>query len=309
MHIDWAHYHTISALVNNGQHAEALETLHAFQVANGGLAAPYVVLRAQALGHIGKHHAASDALEGVVAGGNADFWIWYTLAEARRALGDWPGVFAASREAHLLAGWPESGQHGYRFTHDYFAANLLTWQAWFAQHITAAPIRALEIGSWQGGSACWLLDRVVGPRGGTLTCIDPFSGSSEHAAFLSQTLADVGSSLEALFDDNVARTGHAGMVRKLKGFSQDVLPRLHGETFDFIYVDGAHEAKWVIQDAVLSWGVLAPGGFMLFDDVPFTFPERPEQNTARAIDFFTSVFRDDLTIIASERQLLLRRHA
>ncbi len=308
MEIDWAHYHTISALVERGHHAAALDRLAAFEAAQGGLPASYVVLRAQSLGHLRDFAGAATALDGVVRRGDANFWIWYSLAEARRGLGDWDGVFEASRQAHALASWPESPQHGYRFTHDYFAANLLDWQGWFDRHITASPIDALEIGSWQGGSACWLLDRVVGPRGGRLTCIDPFSGSSEHEGFLPGTMSELGSSLEAVFDDNVARTGRAGQVRKLKGFSQDVLPGLHGERFDFIYVDGAHEAKWVIQDAVLCWGLLARGGFLLFDDVPFTFADRPEQNTARAVEFFTSVFHDELAVVASGRQLLLRHH-
>ena len=249
---------------------------------------------------------AAAELTRVIARGAPDFWTWYTLAETRRGLLDWPGVYEASRNAHALAGWPESRGHEYRFTHDYFAANLLDWQSWFAQHITAAPMRALEIGSWQGGSACWMLDRVIGPRGGLLTCIDPFSGSSEHS-FLPGMMAELGDTLEGTFDRNIARTGRAAQLRKIKGYSQDVLPTLHGERFDFIYIDGAHEAKWVIQDAVLCWGLLAPGGYMLFDDVPFTFPDRPEQNTARAIDFFTSVFRDELETVASARQLLLRR--
>jgi hypothetical protein len=307
MDMDWAHYGTISVLVQTGQHQTALDRLSAYETEKGGLAPPLVVLRAQSLNALGDYAAASRALLQVVAAGEADFWIWYTMAETRRGLLNWPGVFEANRAAHSLAGWSESPRRGYQFTHDYFAPNLLNWQAWFTQHITTAPIAALEIGSWQGGSACWLLDKVVGPRGGTLTCIDPFSGSSEHAGFLPGVMAELGGSLEGLFDANIARTGHAKQVRKLKGFSQDVLPGLHGERFDFIYVDGAHEAKWVIQDAVLCWGLLADGGHMLFDDVPFTFPDNPGQDTARAIEFFTSVFKDDIAILVSERQLLLRR--
>ena len=113
--------------------------------------------------------------------------------------------------------------------------------------------------------------------------------------------------MQTLFDANIARTGLRGQVRKLVGLSQGVLPRLYGEKFDFIYIDGAHEAKYVIQDAVLCWQLLPAGGFMLFDDLPFTFAGRPNQDTARAVEFFLSVFEDEIEIIARERQLLLRR--
>jgi predicted O-methyltransferase YrrM len=225
----------------------------------------------------------------------------------RREQRDWPGSFAATRRAHALAGWTESEAHGYVVSHDYFSSNIANWQGWFRDHIRAAPIACLEIGSWQGGSSCWLLDKVVGPRGGRLTCIDLFEGSSEHAGFLAAVTAELGGGLETLFDQNIARSGHAEAVRKLVGLSQGVLPRLHGERFDFIYIDGAHEAKFVIQDAVLCWQLLPVGGHMLFDDVPFTFPGRPAQDTARAINFFLSVFEDEIEVIANERQLLLRR--
>ncbi len=309
MGLDWSYHEGVRALLDARREQAALDSLAAHRLRAGHLAAPLAALQAQALTALGRHRAASDALLEVVARGEADFWIWYNLADARRNLGDWPGVFEASRQAHALAGWPESAAHGYRFTHDYFSANLWNWREWFDRHITAAPLRALEIGSWQGGSACWLLDRLIGPRGGRLTCIDPFGGSSEHAGFLPGVLAEVGGTLEGLFDDNIRRTGRAGQVRKLVGYSQDALPGLHDERFDFIYVDGAHEAKYVIQDALLCWRLLAPGGHMLFDDVPFTFADRPEQDTARAIDFFLSVFADEVEVLVRERQLLLRRLA
>ncbi len=307
MGLDWTYYESVRALLDAHREQAALDSLARHRRQEGRLETPLAVLQGEALMRLGRHRAAADALLDVVARGDADFWTWYNLAEARRHLDDWPGVFDASRQGHALAGWPESRAHGYRFTHDYFSANLWNWESWFDNYIFAAPIEALEIGSWQGGSACWLLDRVIGPRGGRLTCIDPFGGSSEHAGFLPGVLAELGGTLEGLFDDNVRRTGRADQVRKLVGLSQDLLPGLAAERFEFIYIDGAHEAKFVIQDALLCWRLLAPGGHMLFDDVPFTFAERPEQDTARAIDFFLSVFADELDVLVRERQLLLRR--
>jgi len=124
------------------------------------------------------------------------------------------------------------------------------------------PIYCLEVGSWQGASATWLLDKVVSARGGLLSCIDTFAGSSEHEALL----GSLGSSLEAIFDSNIAKTGYRAMCRKLVGSSQERLRPLPPEAFDFIYIDGAHEAKFVIQDAVLALPLLKPGGYILFDD-------------------------------------------
>ena len=146
---------------------------------------------------------------------------------------------------------------------------------------------------------------MIAPRGGSLTCIDTFEGSSEHQEWL-HTL-DM--SVEDFFDHNVVGTGHAHLCRKLKGRSQSVMLQLMSERFDFIYIDGAHEAKYVIQDALLCWRVLRPGGYLLFDDLDFRFPERPEQDTAKAIDAFLAWFSDELSVVERNRQLLVRKIA
>lgn len=305
--MDWDAYRQVKILVDAGRPRDALALLEPLR-ARGDLPGPMVGLEALCLLMHGRAAQAADALQAVIARGEADYWTWRHLAQARQDLGDWKGVAAAFRHSHAVIGWPESLQRGYAMTHDYFSHNIPDWTGWFAEHIPAAPIAMLEIGSWQGASACWLLDRIVGPRGGRLTCVDTFEGSSEHAAWLADVTGRAGATIEALFDANVALTGRAAQLRKLVGASQETLPGLHGERFDAIYVDGAHEAKFVIQDAVLSWGLLAPGGCLLFDDVPFTFPQRPQQDTARAIDFFLSVFDEDLTVLERGRQLLLRRH-
>jgi predicted O-methyltransferase YrrM len=177
------------------------------------------------------------------------------------------------------------------------------WEHRFANQVTSAPIQALEIGSWQGGSATWMLDKIISRRGGRLTCIDPFEGSSEHV----EIMGTLGNTLENIFDGNITRTGHGGLLRKFVGYSQDILPTLAGEKFDFIYIDGAHEAKFVIQDAVLCWGLLKLGGHLLFDDLNFSFSNHTEQNTVRATDFFLSVMMDDLEVLERQNQLFVRR--
>jgi predicted O-methyltransferase YrrM len=293
----------IRELIRRGSVDDALAQLAANWDASDPLVPEAADLKALALVTQGDVAGALAPLNELVANDTATFHTYYRLAEYHRQLGHIDESLRNHRFAHAKYDWPESLAHGYSFTHDYFSLNIRFWQAWFQKHITAAPLEALEIGSWQGGSATWLLDKIISPRGGRLTCIDSFEGSSEHA----HIMAAFGNQLENLFDDNILRTGHGDKVRKLVGYSQDVLPKLYGEKFDFIYIDGAHEAKFVIQDAVYSWGLLKPGGFLLFDDVNFAFHNRPEQNTVRAIDFFVSVFAGDIEVIDRRHQLLLQR--
>jgi Putative papain-like cysteine peptidase (DUF1796) len=73
-----------------------------------------------------------------------------------------------------------------------------------------------------------------------------------------------------------------------------------------IYVDGAHEASIVIQDAVNSHRLIAPGGFLLFDDLNFKFDNQVE-NTIHAINGFCQIFGAYYEEIERGGQLLLKR--
>ena len=235
--------------------------------------------------------------------GTTNPWYYFTLGRIAWKVGETEISFEANRTAHSYFGWPESKDRGYKFTHDFFSPNIPAWEKMFDLDIDQDPLRCLEIGSWQGGSSAWLLDKIISKRPGSrLTCIDAFEGSTEHAAYIGKM------SIESIFDFNIASTGSAHLCTKLKGYSQDVLLNIR-EKFDFIYIDGAHEARFVIQDAFLSWRLLDTGGFILFDDYPFEFPDQPEQNTAVAIDQFILWNKKNLEVLHKGRQMLIKRLA
>ena len=60
--------------------------------------------------------------------------------------------------------------------------------------------------------------------------------------------------------------GATDKIVKLRGRSQQVLPYLAGESFDFVYVDGSHLVLDVLQDAAMCWPLIRPGGTLVFDD-------------------------------------------
>jgi predicted O-methyltransferase YrrM len=258
-------------------------------------------LLADALMRCGRSEDALGCLEADIASGIDNHWTHYCLGHHLAGLGRLPEAAAAFRRCHAQQGWLASEERGYTFTHDYFSGHIANWQRWFAETITTAPIRILEVGSWQGGSTLWLLDHIIGPRGGEITCCDTWEGSSEHTF-----LEPLGLSLEALFDANVKRTGLSAHVRKLKGYSQDVLPTLPAGSYDLIYIDGAHEAQAVIQDAIHAHRLIAPGGFLLFDDLHYSFADSA-QNTANAINFFCRTFTAHYHECDRGAQLLLQR--
>ena len=65
------------------------------------------------------------------------------------------------------------------YSTEWFAASAPYWVLAFRQNgFTDRPISALEIGSWEGRSAVFLLDHLPNAR---LTAVDTWAGSDEHS--------------------------------------------------------------------------------------------------------------------------------
>jgi tetratricopeptide (TPR) repeat protein len=301
--MSWPSYEEIRQLYAAGEYDRALALIDERRSSNEDVWSHVSCIEANCHHRKGQIRTAVEILERADKRGTDNFWVYYQLGFTYWNSGMPDASALAYRKAHSLLGWDESSKNGYVFTHDFFLPNIPNWTKWFAESITYSPIMCLEIGSWQGGSATWLLDKIVSQRGGILTCIDTFEGSSEHAPWIDS----IGDSIENIFDHNTRASGHLRFCQKMRGKSQSILPTLSEGNFHFIYIDGAHEAKYVIQDAVYSWRLLCIGGFLLFDDVDYKFTNAPMQNTIHAIQAFTDLFRADMEIIWRGRQMLIRK--
>lgn len=189
----------------------------------------------------------------------------------------------------------------YRFTFDWVSAQTAAWSAELA-HLAGQPgVSALEVGCYEGRSTCWWLDNVLTHPTSRLTCVDGFA--VPMASVLLRHF-------EPIFDANVAATGAANRVSKLVGPSQVVLRTLPGSSFDFAYVDASHKVGDVLQDAVLTWGLLKPGGIAIFDDyglVDDVAPGLQARAPARALDAFVSLLGDTAEVLRRDWQLVLRK--
>ena len=160
--------------------------------------------------------------------------------------------------------------------------------------------RILEIGSFEGLSACYMLWRLGDAQ---ITCVDTFGGSLED-----HVQGDV-SELEAIFERNVALVDRS-RVRKLVGDSKRVLLDLiaDSERYDLVYVDGSHLGLDVIVDAALSWQVLDWNGTLIFDDYAWAqLGTGPLLRPGPAIDAFLGVIEGSYETVFSEYQLALRK--
>jgi SAM-dependent methyltransferase len=296
---DWNAFDSCRQQLSNGEAHAALGQLRELRQRHAEPAIATVM--ADALGMLGRPEEAVGVLEADITQGIDNHWTHYTLGHHHAAAGNFAAASTAFNRCHDLLDWPQSLQRGYTFTHDYFSGHIPQWREWFAGPIDRNPIEILEIGSWQGGSTLWLLDHVLAVRGGHLTCVDTWEGSSEHTFLASLQL-----SIEELFDLNVSLTGLQEKVSKIRGASQEVLPGLQPASYDLIYIDGAHESRYVIQDAIQAHRLVRPGGFLLFDDYHYSFPDS-SQDTRRAIDFFISCFASQYEVIGKNSQVLIRR--
>lgn len=147
----------------------------------------------------------------------------------------------------------------YDFTVDWTSQNYETWRSILGPLAGQVGLRFLEIGSFEGRSATWLLDNILTHSTSSIVCVDTFLGSAEHVG-----MPQIGA-LEARFRANLAR--HASKCEVLKGISSELLRAMpRAPSFDAVYVDGSHEPADVLEDAVLSWPLLRGGGLLIFDD-------------------------------------------
>ena len=176
------------------------------------------------------------------------------------------------------------------FEHDWFTVHIPVWDT-LLRPLEQRSARLLELGSFEGLSACYFLWRLPDAR---VTCVDTFNWF------------DI-SDLEGRFERNIALVD-AARARKLTGRTSDVLPRLVDEQtlFDFIYVDASHMALDVLADAAQAWKVLAPGGLIVFDDYGLDY-EDPMLSPTRAIDAFHTVVASEATRVDAGGQFALRK--
>lgn len=144
----------------------------------------------------------------------------------------------------LLAGIPG------RFTADDVTPN---WTlAWIVEELAERfhfnPLRALEVGSFEGRSAhLW---HLLLPKGSNLTCAD-----LEFHPF---------------FFDNVRLLTSSGFLTATQGPSSQTLRSLEADSFELVFVDGSHAGPEVLQDIVMADILLKVNGLLLLDDITWS---------------------------------------
>ncbi len=200
----------------------------------------------------------------------------------------------------------------YEFTTDWFSWSPPIWSQIVRQMSSRG--RFLEIGSFEGRSAVWLIENAVAD-GGELVCVDTWEGGEEHKP----QGHDMGA-VERRFHQNIRlaqdRVGSKKIgVRTIRDTSQNALSQLLAEKpddqakFDFVYIDGSHQAPDVITDAVMSWGLLKVGGIMIFDDYGWGGDIPETHKPTIAIDAFLNIYQDRINLVHKFYQVIVQKTA
>lgn len=177
------------------------------------------------------------------------------------------------------------------FTSDWFGHHPPYWTELFRARgwLPQQPHTIIEIGSFEGRSTLWMLENLLLHADSRIVCVDTFADRETPGSYWSR------------FEANVLGSRHAAKVEVAEGASLPALARFvaAGRKCDFVYVDGAHRAAEVLEDLILSFHALRPGGILICDDYlkgPAAGDELVLGSPKIAVDAFTTIYRDRLEI-------------
>ena len=198
-------------------------------------------------------------------------WVYSHLGNALREKGKFAEAAVNFQKTCAYRGWQKCEDNSYFFTLDIFSHRIEIWTEQLQSSIDR-EINALEVGFYQGMSACWLLDTILTNDKAKLTCIDQ--------------------NYNPKLQENITKTGSASKVSFLNGDSQNCLAKCQPNSFDLINLqDRCKLAAHVEENTALAWKLLQPQGLMIFNYYGWRNPNNAEENPKVGIDRFLNTIK------------------
>ena len=200
-------------------------------------------------------------------------WVYSHLGNALREKGKFPEAAANFQKTCAYRGWQKCVDNDYFFTLDIFSHRIDVWTEKLKSLIGAKEINALEVGFYQGMSACWLLDTVLTHETARLTCIDE--------------------NYNPKLKENITKTGRESKVSILNGDTHKLLIGCKSNSFDLINLqDRCKLIDHVEKTTELAWQLLKPAGLMIFNYYGWSNPGNAQENPKIGIDRFLESVKD-----------------
>ena len=217
-------------------------------------------------------------------------WVYSHLGNALREKGRLPEAAENFQKACEHRGWKQCVVNDYFFTSDIFSHRIFTLIEKL-QPLKDRAIAALQIGCYQGMSACWLLDELLSDPESKLTCID--------------------GQFEADFQENILKTGASAKVTLLEGEIHELIANCTLESFDLINIQARCKlTQHAEKNAHLAWDLLKSGGFMVFGGYGWRNPKDARQDPKAGIDRFLNSVKGQWQVVdlsGPTLQLIIRK--
>ena len=172
----------------------------------------------------------------------------------------------------------------------------------------------LEIGSFEGLTSNYIVDNILSDDG-KLICIDPLTDTylvenlSENDIEHNNNGWKYFNGQYDRFIENTKYNLESKKIELYRELSSEALPKLkekYKDKFDFIYIDGDHRDFAVYFDAVNSFEICKPNGYILFDD--YLWEDYSNHKiTKDGIDRFINEYSDKLDVVINAYQVMIRK--
>lgn len=170
-------------------------------------------------------------------------------------------------------------------------------------HFKDTPITALQIGAYTGDASLWMVENILTHKNSELYDVDTWAGSDEsiHKEFN-------WSDIKEIYNNKLSTYIDSGKIIPTMMKSVDFL-RMAPGPFDFVYIDGNHEAFAVVEDFIFVFDLVNINGIIAFDDYNWGSDLPAYKRPQMAINFILDVYQDKIKVIDSGNQMWIQKIA
>ena len=191
------------------------------------------------------------------------------------------------------------------YTLDWFSNNIQRWSKILKKYKNKET-HVLIDGIYEGRAVIWLFDNILTHPKCTVTCVQNFTGNKVNL----KTWAPLkpAQSTLSIFKKNLEIKNLTDKVHIYDGEPVDMLRNndLIKQNYDIIYIDANRHSKHVLEDSVLAYPMLKPGGYLIFDD----YTSNREHDNAcpkQAIDAFMDIYASEIKVKELNWQAVLEK--
>jgi Methyltransferase domain len=202
-------------------------------------------------------------------------------------------IYAKNEEAST-----KDYQKQYTFTKNWFTHKVPSWTQMLKEFKGKPDVSYLEIGTFEGRSALWLLENILTNPTSKITIIDAFEEDSYRT-----------------FTSNIALSGEANKFKILAGLSAEKIKELPLNSIDFAYIDGSGKGIVMLSDLVNTWNLVKVDGIIICSRYSLDKGLREalelqsnDPGPYEAIDAFLRLYKPYIKVLAfEENQVIFRK--